>query len=139
MDSLPILPSAVDNAPKIKNYWIWSNFATKALHEKGHTHVKTVHGCLETKNFYRLSDEKRNELRSNNNISTDEYIVGIVFRNQLRKSVPNLLEGFKKFQSKVPRSKLLLHTHWGEGWNIHKLADEHGVSKDDILTTSDLV
>ena len=135
LDSLPILPSAVDNAPKIKNYWIWSNFATKALHEKGHTHVKTVHGCLETKNFYRLSDEKRNELRSNNNISTDEYIVGFVFRNQLRKSVPNLLEGFKKFQSKVPRSKLLLHTHWGEGWNIHKLADEHGVSKDDILTT----
>ena len=110
MDSLPILPSAVDNAPKIKNYWIWSNFATKALHEKGHAHVKTVHGCLETKNFYRLSDEKRNELRSNNNIAEDTYIVGFVFRNQLRKSVPNLLEGFKKFQEKVPNSKLLLHT-----------------------------
>ena len=135
LDSLPILPSALEKAPKIKDYWIWSNFATRALHEKGHTHVKTVHGCLETKNFYRLSDEKRKELRSNNNISEDTYIVGFVFRNQLRKSVPNLLEGFKKFQAKVPNSKLLLHTHWGEGWNIHKLADEHGVSKDDILTT----
>jgi glycosyltransferase involved in cell wall biosynthesis len=135
LDSLPILPSAIGNAPKIKNYWIWSNFATKALHEKGHKHVKTVHGCLETKNFYRLSDEKRSEIRSNNTIQEDTYIVGFVFRNQLRKSVPNLMEGFKKFQADVPKSKLLLHTHWGEGWNIHKLAEEHGISKDDILTT----
>ena len=69
LDSLPILPTAVDNASKIKNYWIWSNFATKALHEKGHTHVKTVHGCLETKNFYRLTDENRKQLRANNGIS----------------------------------------------------------------------
>ena len=135
LDSLPILPSAIANAPKIKNYWIWSNFATKALHEKGHEHVKTVHGCLETKNFYRLSDEKRIEIRSNNTIQEDTYIVGFVFRNQLRKSVPNLMEGFKKFQVDVPKAKLLLHTHWGEGWNIHKLAEEHGISKDDILTT----
>ena len=135
LDSLPILPSAVEKAPKIKNYWIWSNFATKALHEKGHNHVKTVHGCLETDNFYRLDDEKRKQLRANNNISDDDYIVGFVFRNQLRKSVPNLMEGFKKFQKDVPKAKLLLHTHWGEGWNIHKLADEHKVNKDDILTT----
>ncbi len=135
LDSLPILPSAVEKAPKIKNYWIWSNFATKTLHEKGHNHVKTVHGCLETDNFYRLDDEKRKQLRANNNISDDDYIVGFVFRNQLRKSVPNLMEGFKKFQKDVPKAKLLLHTHWGEGWNIHKLADEHKVNKDDILTT----
>ena len=40
LDSLPILPTAVANAPKIKNYWIWSSFATKALHKMGHTHVK---------------------------------------------------------------------------------------------------
>ena len=29
LDSLPILPTAITNAPKIKNYWIWSSFATK--------------------------------------------------------------------------------------------------------------
>ena len=39
LDSLPILPSAVEMAPKIKNYWVWSSFAEKALHELGHTHV----------------------------------------------------------------------------------------------------
>ena len=135
LDSLPILPSAIEKASKIENYWIWSNFATKVLNEKGHKHVKTVHGCLETKNFYKLTKEERLHFRKVNNISESCYVVGFVFRNQLRKSVPNLLEGFKALQKDVPDSKLLLHTHWGEGWNIHKLAAEYNVSKEDILTT----
>ena len=138
LDSLPILPSAAGNAPKIKNYWIWSSFATKALHEMGHTHVKTVHGCIESSHFYRLEDEKRLELRENHNIEEDAFVVGFVFRNQLRKSVPNLLEGYAKWKKdNNPKKKtyLLLHTHWKEGWGIHKLAKEYDVPHDEILTT----
>jgi hypothetical protein len=111
LDSLPILPSAIEKASKIENYWIWSSFATKVLNEKGHKHVKTVHGCLETKNFYKLTKEERLHLRKVNDISESCYVVGFVFRNQLRKSVPNLLEGFEAFQKDVPDSKLLFHTH----------------------------
>jgi glycosyltransferase involved in cell wall biosynthesis len=138
LDSLPILQSAITNAPKIKNYWIWSNFATKAMHKLGYSHVKTVHGCLEDKDFYRLSDFERNQLRKKNNISQDAFIIGFVFRNQLRKSVPNLLQGYalwKKQNPEIKNTYLLLHTHWGEGWNIHKLALEIGVDLKEILTT----
>ena len=138
LDSLPILQSAIANAPKIKNYWIWSNFATKAMHKLGYSHVKTVHGCLEDKDFYRLSDFERNQLRKKNNIPQDAFIVGFVFRNQLRKSVPNLLQGYalwKKQNPEIKNTYLLLHTHWGEGWNIHKLAGEIGVDPKEILTT----
>ena len=63
LDSLPILPSAVDKADKIKNYWIWSNFATKALHKLGHEHVKTVHGAVDATDFSRLPDKDRKSLR----------------------------------------------------------------------------
>tara|TARA_R100000008_G_scaffold67884_1_gene44993 strand:+ start:12444 stop:14369 length:1926 start_codon:yes stop_codon:yes gene_type:complete len=138
LDSLPILPTAIENAPKIKNYWIWSNFATKALHSKGHSHVKTVHGCIETKDFFRLPDERRNELRALNNIEEDAFVIGFVFRNQLRKSVPNLLEGYSKWKKDhkpTRKTYLLFHTHWKEGWNIHKLAEEYGIDKSEILTT----
>jgi len=138
LDSLPILPSAVKNAPKIENYWIWSSFATKALNEMGHKHVKTMHGCIDTSNFYRLSDEKRKELRNNNNIEEDAFVIGFVFRNQLRKSVPNLLEGYakwKKIHQPKRKTYLLLHTYWKEGWNIQSLAKEYGVPVDEILTT----
>ena len=139
LDSLPILPSAVKLAPKIKNYWIWSGFATEALHDLGHDHVETLHGAIETRDFKRLPEDQRMELRRRNNISSDDFIVGYVFRNQLRKSVPNLLEGFKIFKNnqndKAKGSKLLLHTNFAEGWNILRLADEYEVSHDDILTT----
>jgi hypothetical protein len=75
LDSLPILQSAVTNAPKIKNYWIWSNFATKALHKLGYSHVKTMHGSLEDQEFYRLSDFERNQLRKKHNIPQDAFII----------------------------------------------------------------
>lgn len=138
LDSLPILPSAIDKAPKVKNYWIWSNFATKALHDLGHKHIETMHGPIETKNFFRINDLAKKELRAKHNIPLDAFIIGFVFRNQLRKSVPNLLEGYALWKRSNPQIKntfLLLHTHWSEGWNIHKLAQEYNINLHEILTT----
>lgn len=138
LDSLPLLKNSIDIAPKVKNYWIWSDFATKELHKLGHTHVKTVHGALEDKFFRRLPEENRVNLRRYNNLPNNDFIIGFVFRNQLRKSVPNLMEGFSLFKKDNPEAKnakLLLHTHFSEGWNIPKLAAEYEVPMQDILTT----
>ena len=136
LDSLPILPDAVNAADKIKNYFVWASFAEKAMHKLGHTHVKTVHGTLDASSFYRLTDENRLKLRNRFKLS-DEYIIGFVFRNQLRKSVPNLLDGFKLFQenNKQSKAKLLLHTYWNEGWDILKLLKEKEIDPKNILTT----
>ena len=137
LDSLPLLPSAVKEAPNVKNYWVWSNFAEKEMHKLGHSHVKTVHGCIEVADFKPLPPEEKESLREKNGISKDEFIIGFVFRNQLRKSVPNLLQGFKIFKDNNPKinAKLLLHTNWQEGWNILKLCKEAEVDNSDILTT----
>ena len=134
LDSLPILPQAVEYAPKIKNYYVWASFAEKAFKEMGYNHVKTLRGSLDTSNFFRFSDKKRKKLRESHGLS-NEYIVGFVFRNQLRKSVPNLLDGFKIFKEKEPKAKLLLHTHWGEGWDIPRLLQEKNIRPHDVLTT----
>jgi len=137
LDSLPILPTAIETAKKVKNYWIWSSFATKALNKLGHEKVETVHGAIDDTCFFKIEDEKREQLRSSLTLPENAFVVGFVFRNQLRKSVPNLLEGFKIFQKKNPNANafLLLHTSWAEGWNIHRLADEYNVDKNRILTT----
>lgn len=136
LDSLPILPDAVEAANKIKHYYVWASFAEKALHKIGHTHVKTVHGTLEVNNFFRLSDDDRKTLRTRFKLN-NEFIVGFVFRNQLRKSVPNLLDGFKLFidNNQNSNAKLLLHTSWGEGWDILKLLKEKEIDQKHILTT----
>lgn len=138
LDSLPILPAALEVAPQTKNYWIWSDFATKELHKLGHKHVKTLHGAFGEKNFKRLSDIDRKNLRLRNKIPEDAFVVGFVFRNQLRKSVSNLLDGYKKFKENNPdlkKPRLLLHTNFKEGWDIKRFAAEYGIPEEEILAT----
>ena len=136
LDSVPALPLTIDAAEKSSNFWIWSDFATKELHRLGQTHAKTVHGPIEDSFFYKLSDKKRLKLREENEIDKNSFIIGFVFRNQLRKSVPNLLQGFSKWKKQYsPDSKLLLHTGWSEGWDINKHIVENDLSNEDILTT----
>ena len=138
LDSLPLLPSAVKKAKDIKNYWVWSNFAEKEFKRLGFNHIKTVHGAIESKFFYKLDDKKRKELRLKNNIPEDATIVGFVFRNQLRKLVPNLMEGYKIWKTNNPEIKntyLLLHTSLSEGWNIKSQALQHGIDTKEILIT----
>jgi len=136
LDSLPILPDAVNTAPKIKNYLVWSSFAEKALNQLGHSHVKTIHGIVDSKDFFKLNDEQKIKLRKRFQLDTS-FIIGFVFRNQLRKSVPNLLDGFKIFDEKNPNAnaKLLLHTHWSEGWDIPRLIKEKNIDPKKVLTT----
>tara|TARA_Y100000310_G_scaffold64151_1_gene59690 strand:- start:2149 stop:4062 length:1914 start_codon:yes stop_codon:yes gene_type:complete len=136
LDSVPLLPEAIQAAPKIKHYFVWASFAQRELERVGHTHIKTVRGSLETKNFFKIEDKAREVLREKFHL-TKNFVIGFVFRNQLRKSVPNLLEGFKKFKAAHPDSspKLLLHTHWGEGWDIPTLIKEKNLDNSDIVTT----
>lgn len=137
LDSLPLLPEAVSAAPKIKNYYVWANFAAKEMNRLGHEHVGLLRGSLNSDSFFRLSDQDKTALRQKQNISSDEFLIGFVFRNQLRKSVPNLLEGYKLFIEKNPKSKakLLFHTSWAEGWDIPRLLKEKEISAEKILTT----
>jgi glycosyltransferase involved in cell wall biosynthesis len=137
LDSLPLLPDAVSAAPKIKNYYVWANFAVKELNRLGHKHVDLLRGSLNSDHFFKISDEEKISLRQQNNINSDDFIIGFVFRNQLRKSVPNLLEGYKLFLDKNPNSKakLLFHTSWAEGWDIPRLLKEKNISADNVLTT----
>jgi glycosyltransferase involved in cell wall biosynthesis len=135
LDSLPILPKAVEIAPKVKNYWSWADFATKAMHKLGYAQVRTVRGPVDTKSFSRLNNEKKKQLRFENNIPENTFIIGDVFRNQLRKSVPNMLEGFAMFKKECPNAKLLFHTSWAEGWDIPRFMKQFNVEEQDVLTT----
>ena len=141
LDSRPIHRTAKNRAKDISNFWVWSNFAEKDLHKMGHTHVKTMHGMIDHSKFYPLDPDKRKDLRKQFGID-DNYVIGFVFRNQLRKSVPQLLMAFKEFNQIVPNSKLLLHTCFeegsnfgGNGWDILFYMEEFGIDPEKILCT----
>lgn len=137
LDSRPLLQTAVDKASKIPHLWMWSDFATKDMHKLGHTHVKTVHGPVDASQFSILPESTKRELRQKYNIPPDAFIINFTFRNQLRKLVDKLIEGYALWKKRNPEIKntyLLLMTHFGEGWNIDSLAKQAGVNPKEILT-----
>jgi glycosyltransferase involved in cell wall biosynthesis len=137
LDSLPLLPEAIKNASVINNYFVWSSFAEKEAQRLGLSNIKTLHGIVDHSHFFRLPDSNRNALRNKYGIPLDCFVTGFVFRNQLRKTVGDLIKGFSILRKDRPElaAKLLLHTSWSEGWDIRRLMEEHGVKNSDVLTT----
>lgn len=136
LDSLPLLPESIDLAAATPHYFVWAEFAEKELHRLGCKNVKTLHGPIDLDNFKPLPEKEREALRLKFGLK-DKFVIGFVFRNQLRKSVPNLMKGFAKFKAQNPKSNALLylHTYWQEGWDIKRLALENEIPMTDIITT----
>lgn len=137
-DSLPLLPDTIQNAKKIKHYWTWSDFARKEFSKLCFENVKNQYPLVNTDNFYRLPKEKINTILSRNNLPEDSFIIGFVFRNQLRKLINTQIEAYANFKKSNPLIKntfLYTHTHYGEGWDIHRLCEQYGVNKNDVLCT----
>lgn len=137
LDSLPILDQAKQMEPHCDKMLVWASFAEEEMKNLGHKNVETIHGAVDYSHFkpmdYRSAVRERFGLESS-------YVIGFVFKNQLRKSVPNLLEGFKVFKEENPsvNAKLLLHTDWGEtshGWDIPRYLKEMDIDQDDVLST----
>lgn len=137
-DSLPLLQDTIDKANKIKNYWTWSQFATDALHEKGFSHVKTQYPLVNTNAFNKLPEEEISKIKASHGIPQNSFIIGFVFRNQLRKLINTQIEAYSIFKKRNPHIKntfLYTHTHYGEGWNIPKLCEQYKVDLKEILCT----
>ena len=137
-DSLPLLQDTVDKANKISHYWTWSDFARKELHKKGFTHVLNQYPLVNTDNFYKLPQSKISEILNKHNLPQDSFIIGFVFRNQLRKLINTQIEAYAQFKKHNPTAKntfLYTHTHYGEGWDIPRLCEQYGVNKEEILCT----
>jgi len=137
-DSLPLLPDTLQKASRIKHYWTWSDFARKELHQQGFSHVKNQYPLVNTNHFYKLEDQKISEIKQRFGIPQDAFIIGFVFRNQLRKLINTQIEAyalFKKHNPEVKNTFLYTHTHYGEGWDIHRLCQQYGVDPKEVLCT----
>jgi glycosyltransferase involved in cell wall biosynthesis len=136
IDSLGLMDSQLELACRAENLLVWASFAEEAYREKGYNHVKTLPGCIDPEEFYPISEEKRKELRQKFGLD-DQFVVMFLGRNQIRKQIPNLLDGFKIFRDKNTevKAKLLLHCSYAEGWPIPQLIKDKGIDPNDVLTT----
>ena len=138
LDSLPFLDEQIKLIKASKQMFVWADFAEKEAKRLGFNNVKTLTGIVRPDNFFKLTKQEKIDLRKRNNIPLNAFITGFVFRNQLRKELRPLMEGYSIFKRDNPEAKntyLLLHTHWSEGWNIHKFCEEFNIPKEEVLTT----
>lgn len=147
IDSLPVLEPAFDVAKTTKYYWTWAEFAAKRMRERSeYSHVRSQFPCIDISDFNPLPNNKKKELRAKFHIPEDAVVFGFVFRNQPRKLVNKLIEGFALFRKHNPDKKafLLLHTSFHEhfdqrvgkqSWDICKLIKDAGVDFQEVLCT----
>lgn len=140
IDSTPVLEEAFKQAARTPYYTTWTDFCNKYFHQRGLNHVFSIPGAIDPQYFYKLPGFQKIELREKFNIPRDSFICGFVFRNQLRKEVGPLMEGYalwKKQNSQIKNTFLLLHTHFSEpcGWDIPRFCDTYEINKSEILTT----
>lgn len=135
LDSLPLFDESFKMAKSCDKFLVWASFAEEEMKRHGFSDVETLHGAIDYSHFKSLHN--REDLRKKHGL-TDSFVIGFVFKNQLRKSVPNLLDGFKLFKERNPKSnpKLLLHTDWADiahGWDIPRYIKEKNIDPNDIL------
>lgn len=137
LDSLPLLDNFKTHKDKLKNLWVKADFAIKPLQEIG-LQPELYPALFDSKDFYPLSDEEKIANKKLFGLE-DTFVIGFVFRNQLRKLVLTLFEAFKKFKENNPeiKTKLLLHTCWeeGGGWKIKDGLEKIGLNPEDVITT----
>lgn len=136
IDSKNLMPAQIDLAAKVDKLYLWASFGVKMYEELGYKNVEHLYGCIETDKFFPIEDTQRNELRKR--FGLENCLVGVnTFRNQTRKSIPNLLDGFKLYKIQYPDSKikLIFVTSLQEGWDIPRLIQERGIDFNDILFT----
>lgn len=140
-DSLPVLPLFKEWAQNCKNIWFWASFGVKALQQedaKKYEHVKCVHGALDCNEWISISLKEKIALREKNNIDLNTKLFCFVFRNQLRKLSPSLIESLAKFKKQYPEYKAKLHFHTSysdQGFPLERLTTELGLQKEDVLVT----
>lgn len=137
IDSLPLLENFRYHKDKLKDIWVKADFAMKPLQEIG-LNPKLLPALFDNKDYFPLKDEEKTKLKSLFGLE-DTFVIGFVFRNQLRKLVLTLFEAFKEFKQKNPtvKAKLLLHTCWeeGGGWKIKEGLEKIGLDPEDVVTT----
>jgi len=136
IDSLKFLDDQLDLAHKAKNLCVWASFAEEEYHRLGYTHVRTIPGCIDPEEYYPIDKDTRKKLRQKHGLD-DYFLPMFLGRSQLRKQIPQLLEGFRIFTTENPqvKTKLILHCSAGEGWDIPQLMRNNGLPIDSVLMT----
>jgi len=121
VDGAPIYSEWVNAAAAFDALLTISEFGVKTFREQGRT-VGLCPPGVDSREFHRLDDAQRAELRGKLNIPADAFVVGVMAMNQGRKDFPSMVQGFQRAFVDVPNAYLYLDCDRTSpaGWDIPK-------------------
>jgi len=103
------LPKGCDQIlRKIDTPIAMSRFGQKQVKDYHNLDVLHIPHGVQSDKFYRLSDEKRKELRKAWGLD-DKFVIGVVARNQPRKNLDRTIKIMSLVRKKIPNAVLFLH------------------------------
>jgi len=85
-----------------------SKFGQKQVKEYHNLDVKYIPHCVDSKSFYPLDQEEKDELRKKYGL-TNKFVIGVVARNQPRKNLDRTIKTMRLVADKIPNAVLFLH------------------------------
>lgn len=140
VDGSPIFPGWVEMMKRADGALTISEFGVKAYAEAG-VKVGLCRPGIEHDKFFRLSDEKRLELRAKTGIEPDAYVHGVMCQHQGRKAIPPTIKAFNDFAKDKPTARLLLDMDAVSpaGWHLPALFEQFGLDASKVIFRADAV
>lgn len=140
VDGAPIYPLWVETAKQADGVLTISEFGVKAWSAAGVSAGLCRPGIHHDK-FYRLTPEKRAEIRGNLGIAPDAFVLGMMAQNQGRKDITGTLKAFFDFAVDKPTARLLLDMDdvSPAGWDIPSLCKQFGWDVSKLIFRKDCV
>ncbi len=125
------LPSGCQNIlKKIDKPVAMSKFGQKQVKEYHDLNVDHIPHGLDTKLFYKMSDEERLKLRRKYGLE-GKFVIGVVARNQPRKHLDRTLKAMRLVADKIPNAVLFFHLDADDPaqplWKIRSLIMKFGL------------
>lgn len=126
VDGAPIYPAWIETAKQSDAVLTISEFGVSAWADAGIQAGLTRPGINPNK-FYRLSDDKRTEIRGKLGIAPDAFVLSVAAQNQGRKSIPQMMKGFFDFAKDKPTARILLDMDAVSpaGWDLPSLCKQN--------------
>jgi len=98
----------IDILNKIDQPIAMAKFGQKQVKDYYQKEVKHIPHCVDSKSFYPLPKQERDELRKKWGF-TDKFVIGVVARNQPRKNLDRTIKAMRLIADKIPNAVLFLH------------------------------
>ena len=147
LDSVDMIESWIHTINLYPNCVTFSEISNRLVKEYCLRDVPNIPHMVDTDIFKPLTPEEKSAFRIRSiALKPEDFVLGAVGRNQIRKMHPQMMTGFARFAANKANAKLVLHCgyrnsmHQGwpaQGWNLEEIARQLNIPRDKLVWSTE--